>query len=155
MPYRIFIIFIFLISIKSAMSQHHLTHVSPHSTVLHQNKKTIQLKTQNNTQITLYLGVQGELESAEGVNLNRGDIFHPGQGRLSLSDVEKRMKSFGEKIYGRWMLTKYQEYGWVYKLNVAVKGEPIFYLVNAHSGQLIGTMTKFAPLQVEGQIAKD
>lgn len=155
MPYMIFAMFTFLLSTERAMSQHHLAYVSPNSTVLHHSKKTIQLKTQNNTQITLYLDTKGELEAAEGVNLNRGDIFYPGQGILSLSDIEKRMKSLGEKTYGRWMFTKYQEYGWVYKLNVAVKGEPIFHMVNAYSGQLIGSMSKFAPLQVEGQIAKD
>lgn len=155
MPYVMMMVLLFVNSIQVAWSQDDFTYVSPHSTILKQADTTIEIKTRNNTRIKLLLDTLGKLESAEGVNLNRGDIFTPGQGILPLSQVEERMKKLGIKIYGRWSLIKFQEYGWVYKLNVAVKGDPIFHLVNAYSGQIIGTMTKFAPPEVEGQVAKD
>lgn len=155
MPYLTFSL-ILLLGFKTTSAQAmSYAGYSPDSQVLHRSAKSVKLKTKNNTYIDLQLNDRGQLEVAEGVNLNRGDIFYPGQGILSLTQIEKRMTYLGEKIYGRWRLIKYQQYGWVYQLNVASKERPIFHLINAYSGQLIGTITKLVPLQLEGQVAKD
>lgn len=153
MPY-IFITLSLLITM-SMTSANDFTYVSPQSNVLQEGPKIIKLRTKNNTDIDILFNHKGQLEVAEGVNLNRGDIFIPGQGMLSLSEIERRMLSLGERIYGKWRLVKYQEYGWVYKVNAAGKGRPIFHLVNAYSGQLIGSMTQLDPLPLESQVAKD
>lgn len=152
MPY-ILVIFLFLGAMN--VMAHDFTYVSPQSDILRQDIHAIKLRTKNNTHIDLHLSETGQLQEAEGVNLSRGDIFIPGQGMLPLSEIEKRMKILGQKIYGRWKLMKYQEYGWVYQVNAFGKGRAVYHLVNAYSGQLIGTMTQLDPLPLESQVAKD
>ncbi|MFA5582911.1 MAG: hypothetical protein WDA09_01750 [Bacteriovoracaceae bacterium] len=132
-----------------------LVYLSPESNSNGQNENIVKIKTKNNTYITIINNKNGQMEIAEGVNLNRGDIFDPGQGILPLSEIEKRMSLLGEKTYGKWRLIKYQEFGWVYQLNVASPDHALFHMVNAYSGQLIGSITKLAPLPIEGQVAKD
>lgn len=132
------------------------TYFSSQSVVSKTKDNSIRLKTKRNTFIDLYLDQQGRLELAQGMNLNRGDIFNPGKGLLDLTTIEQKMISQGEKIYGKWRLIKYQEYGWVYQVNVASKKEQsLFYLINAYSAQLIGTISLLPPLNPQRSLALD
>ncbi|HLT22328.1 MAG TPA: hypothetical protein VKZ84_02755 [Bacteriovoracaceae bacterium] len=155
MPHMIFTSLLFIGLSLPVHGKPPFDYVSPESNIDEHNDNIVKIKTKNNTYIRIFHNKKGQIEVAEGVNLNRGDIFVPGQGILPLSEIEKRMSLLGERTYGRWRLIKYQEFGWVYQLNVASPDQSLFHIVNAYSGQLIGSITRLAPLPIEGQVAKD
>lgn len=157
MPYMIiFLTLIFSATNASSSIAKNYDHFSPDATVIISTHQEIQIKTKRNTLIQILLDERGKLVMADGVNLNRGDLFYPGHGLLNLDQVETKMNQQGERIYGKWRLIEYQEYGWIYQVNVVTKnGESLFHLINAYTGQFIGSMAKLAPLLFEGQVAKD
>lgn len=119
------------------------------------NESQVKIRTQNRTEIFITLSPQGTWEEVKGVNLNRGDEFYPGQGMMSLHQISQRLHRLGKSIYGKWRLVKYQEFGWVYQVNAKAKKQPVFFMVNAYSGQLIGELAQLPPLKVNRQVAQD
>ncbi len=128
--------------------------LSPQAQEVIINQNLIKIRTKHNTLITIDLNANGEWEEISGVNLNRGDEFFPGQGLLSLGQVEKRMLMLGKKIYGRWRLIKYQQYGWVYQVNAQNKNQQSFLMLNAYSGQLIGELAQLPPVNTNKRVAQ-
>lgn len=129
--------------------------LSPQAQEVIIEQNTIKIKTKHHTLITIGLDAQGGWEEISGVNLNRGDEFFPGQGLLSLGQVERRMSMLGRKIYGRWRLIKYQQYGWVYQVNAQSKNQQTFLMLNAYSGQLIGELAQLPAVNINKRVAKD
>lgn len=129
--------------------------LSPEAQEVIIEQNTIKIKTKHHTLITIGLDAQGGWEEISGVNLNRGDEFFPGQGLLSLGQVERRMSMLGRKIYGRWRLIKYQQYGWVYQVNAQSKNQQTFLMLNAYSGQLIGELAQLPAVNINKRVAKD
>lgn len=129
--------------------------LSPEAQEILIDQNFIKIKTKHHTLITIGLDANGEWEEVSGVNLNRGDEFFPGQGLLSLAQVERRMFLLGKKTYGRWRLVKYQQYGWVYQVNAQSKTQQTFLMLNAYSGQLIGELAQLPPVNTNKRVAKD
>ena len=129
--------------------------LSPEAQEVIIEQNTIKIKTKHHTLITIGLDAQGGWEESSGVNLNRGDEFFPGQGLLSLGQVERRMSMLGRKIHGRWRLIKYQQYGWVYQVNAQSKNQQTFLMLNAYSGQLIGELAQLPAVNINKRVAKD
>ena len=129
--------------------------LSPEAQEVIIGSKTIKIKTKGHTLITIKRDAVGKWEEISGVNLNRGDVFLPGQGLLSLEQVARKMLQQGRKIYGRWRLIKYQEYGWVYQVNAHNKTQATFLMLNAYSGQLIGELSQLPVLKFGRRVAQE
>lgn len=154
MKYLLLGCIIFCASLSSSCSASYQD-LSPEAQEVIISPNLVKIKTKHHTFITIDLNANGEWEEISGVNLNRGDEFFPGQGLLSLKQVEKRMFMLGKKIYGRWRLIKYQQYGWVYQVNAQNKTQQTFLMLNAYSGHLIGELAQLPPLNFNKRVAKD
>jgi hypothetical protein len=113
------------------------------------------IKTEAGTKIKLEFERNGKFEEASGLNLNRGDEFEPGMGLISLGTAARSLAGTGHDVKGDWNLEKDSTHGWVYEMAGETDGEVIFHLVNATSGQFIGSIAELIPKNhTEGQIAQ-
>jgi hypothetical protein len=113
------------------------------------------IKTEAGTKIKLEFERNGKFEEASGLNLNRGDEFEPGMGLISLGTAARSLAGTGHDVKGDWNLEKDSTHGWVYEMAGETEGEVIFHLVNATSGQFIGSIAELIHKNLpEDQIAQ-
>lgn len=104
------------------------------------------VKTKAGTKIKVEFGHNGKFEEASGMNLNHGDEFEPGMGLISLGTAARAVVNIGYPVRGDWNLEKDSTHGWVYEMSGENdEEEDIFHLVNATSGQFIGSIAEKSP----------
>ncbi len=103
------------------------------------------VKTIAGTKIKVEFGHDGKFEEASGMNLNHGDEFEPGMGLISLGSAARAVVSIGYPVRGDWNLEKDSTHGWVYEMAGENNEEEIFHLINATSGQFIGSIAAKVP----------
>jgi hypothetical protein len=109
------------------------------------------VKTKAGTKIKVEFGHNGKFEEASGMNLNHGDEFEPGMGLISLGTAARSVVRIGYPVRGDWNLEKDSTHGWVYEMAGESNDEEIFHLVNATSGQFIGSIAEKSPQEFLGE----
>jgi hypothetical protein len=108
----------------------------PGSKIDIKNWRDYVLKTHAGTKVKIEFDYLGEMKEASGANLNRGDIFEPGQGLISLSSAAHNLKKIGKTLKGDWVLEHDQKLGWIYEIQGELDGGPVDYAIDAKTGMI-------------------
>jgi uncharacterized membrane protein YkoI len=79
----------------------------------------------------------GELSEASGDHLNKGDLFEPGQGLITLSTAAQSVTKAGNILKDEWEFEKDSKYGWVYSFEGERKGNSMDFMVDAKTGAIV------------------
>lgn len=99
----------------------------------------IKVTTPQNTEVELGIDQDGDLEEASGLAAEKGDIFEPGEKRLSLKDVVAALKKAGKTLQGEWIFEQSDDGDWLYDLEGIENKKNVDYIVNAETGKLLRT----------------
>lgn len=95
------------------------------------------VKTEAGTKVEVEFDRKGELAEASGDHLNKGDMFEPGQGLISLSTAAQAVTKAGNILKDEWEFSNDSKYGWVYSFEGERKGNSMDYMVDAKSGAIV------------------
>ena len=109
----------------------------PHGVVAQKTGDDYVVKTKSGTKVMIEFDRSGKLDEASGLNLDRGDIFEPGDGLMTLGSVAQMIKKMTPFTPSLWKLEKDSQIGWFYELTSVTEDEPVSFLINAKTAKLI------------------
>jgi hypothetical protein len=101
--------------------------------------RDFKVRTVSGTKIEIEFRRNGLLEEAKGQNLNRGDVFEPGDGLLSLATIAQKISQTGIKPDGQWLLEQDEDHGWIYEIGNTI--------IDAKSGKVIKSINEIGFLE--------
>lgn len=111
--------------------------VVPGGTVVKHEKNDYDLETPGKTIVEVELTKDGAVDEASGDASHNGDVFVPGDGRMSLTEAVEALKKAGKTATGEWSFEKKLTGGWVYELDGTEKDQRMEYEVSAKDGKIL------------------
>lgn len=109
----------------------------PRGRIIEKTFREYTVKSKAGTKIKLEFEREGVFQEAQGLNLNHGDDFEPGQGLISLASIAQTVSKLGHQVKGPWNLEKDKKLGWVYELSGESAGESVSLLIDASNGKIL------------------
>jgi hypothetical protein len=109
----------------------------PRGKIWESHPKEFIIKTPAGTKVGVEFKRDGSFEEASGHNLNKGDVFEPGMGLISLSTAAQKLSEAGGKISGYWSLSKDNEYDWIYEFEEEREDIKLLFIVKAATGEVV------------------
>lgn len=121
----------------AAVSQDQALKYVPGAKVLRDDGYEFKLQTPKGTVVEVELNRDGSLDEASGKSIAAGDVFIPGEGRISLADALSALKKEGKVPRGEWSFEKSMLKGWVYEVEGMEDGKEMEYKIDAKTGKLV------------------
>lgn len=111
--------------------------VVPGGSVVKHEKNDYDIETPGKTIVEVELTKDGAIDEASGDASHNGDVFVPGDGRISLTEAVEALKKAGKTPTGDWSFEKKLTGGWVYEFDGTDKDQRMEYEVSAKDGKIL------------------
>ncbi len=111
--------------------------VVPGGTVLRQDKNEYDVETPQKTIVEVEMEKDGSIDEASGDASSNGDVFVPGDGRISLTEAIEALKKAGKAPAGDWSFEKKLLSGWIYEFDGIENNQRMEYEVSAKDGKIL------------------
>jgi hypothetical protein len=123
----------------SALAEVDALKLVPGGKIKIKNSFEIKVTTVQNTEVDLGIDQDGNLEEASGLSAEKGDVFEPGEKRLSLKEVVAILKKSGKALQGEWIFEQSDDGDWLYDVEGIENKKNVDYIINAENGKLLRT----------------
>jgi len=111
----------------------------PGGTEVSRSHGEIKVKTAAGTIIELGVDADGELEEASGSAAEKGDVFEPGEGQLTLAKATQALKKSGKTAQGEWTFEENESGDWIYDFEGTENKKAVDWIIHATNGKLLRT----------------